>query len=305
MQKFNRKQLINTIKNFLIVILGTAILAFGTAIFIVPFDLITGGVSGIAIVLKNLIPLDISIDLYISILTWSLFILGLIFLGKQFAAKTLLSSLFYPVFYSLFYKLADPNILNGIFVLQNSQYQDIAVLIASIFGGVLVGLGCALSFLGGGSTGGVDILAFMICKWFKRLKSTHVIFAIDAIVIIMGVFAIGDIVLSLIGIISAFVCSMLIDKVFLGSSTAYVAQIVTDKPALICNQVINKMDRTATIVDAKGAYTGSTKQIVIVSFSIREYSTLINIVNQTDSKAFVTIYRAHETHGEGWTNNQI
>ena len=305
MQQINKKQFINTIKNFLIVILGTAILAFGTAIFIVPFDLITGGVSGIAIILSNLIPLNLSIDFYISILTWSLFILGLIFLGKQFAAKTLISSLFYPIFFFLFYKLVDPNILNGIFVLQNSQYQDIAVLIASIFGGVFVGLGCALSFLGGGSTGGVDILAFMICKWFKRLKSTHVIFLIDAIVIIMGVFAIGDIVLSLIGIISAFVCSMLIDKVFLGSSTAYVAQIVTDKSELICKQVINKMDRTATILDAKGAYSGQQKQIVIVSFSIREYATLINIVNQTDSKAFVTVYRAHETHGEGWTQNNI
>ena len=305
MQKLNKKQLVNTIKNFLIVILGTAILAFGTAIFIVPFDLITGGVSGIAIILKNLIPLDISIDLYISVLTWSLFVFGLIVLGKQFAAKTLVSSLFYPVFFSLFYKLVDPNILNGIFVLQNSAYQEIAVLLAAIFGGVLVGLGCALSFLGGGSTGGVDILAFMICKWFKRLKSTHVIFTIDAIVIMMGVFAIGDIVLSLLGIISAFVCSMLIDKVFLGSSTAYVAQIVTDKSALICNQVINKMDRTATIIDAKGAYSGNQKQIVIVSFSIREYSTLINIVNQTDSKAFVTVYRAHETHGEGWTQNTV
>ena len=305
MQKLNKKQLINTIKNFLIVILGTAILAFGTAIFIVPFDLITGGVSGIAIILSNLIPLNLSINFYISILTWSLFILGLIFLGKQFAAKTLASSLFYPVFFSLFYNLVDPNILNGIFILQNSAYQEIAVLIAAIFGGVLVGLGCALSFLGGGSTGGVDILAFMICKWFKRLKSTHVIFLIDAIVIIMGVFAIGDIVLSLLGIISAFVCSMLIDKVFLGSSTAYVAQIVTDKSALICKQVINKMDRTATIIDAKGAYSGQQKQIVIVSFSIREYATLIHIVNQTDSKAFVTVYRAHETHGEGWTQNTV
>jgi uncharacterized membrane-anchored protein YitT (DUF2179 family) len=84
-----------------------------------------------------------------------------------------------------------------------------------------------------------------------------------------------------------------------------VAQIVTDKSSLICNQVINKMDRTATIINAKGAYSGNQKQIVIVSFSIREYSTLINIVNQTDSKAFVTIYRAHETHGEGWTKNTV
>ena len=289
------------LRNCMLVVFGTAVLAFGTSVFIVPFDLVTGGVSGIAIVLEQILPLDIGIDIYIGVLTWSLFILGILLLGKQFAMKTLVSSLCYPIFFSLFHQLVNPNVFNGIFVLQNTAFQDIAVLIAAVFGGVLVGLGCALSFIGGGSTGGVDILAFIICKYCKRLKSTHVIFLIDAIVIILGLFIINDTILSLLGISSALVCSMMIDKVFLGSSTAYVAHIVTDKADYISNQVIQRMDRTATIVDAKGAYSGANKKIVIVSFSIREYSTLISIVKAADFKSFMTIYRAHETHGEGWT----
>ncbi len=291
----------HTIKNCILVLLGTAILAFGTAIFIVPFDLVTGGVSGLAIIFEQLLPWNIHVDIYIGILTWSLFFLGLIFLGKKFAIKTLISSLFYPVFFALFYKLVDPNILNGLFVLQNSSYKEIAVLLAAVFGGVSVGLGCALSFLGGGSTGGVDILAFMICKWFKRLKSTHVIFAIDAMVIIIGVFAINDVVLSMLGIISAFVCSIMIDKVFLGSSSAYVAHIITDNSDAVSQRVIKEMDRTATIADVVGAYSKVGKKMVIVSCNIREYAMLMNIINQEDKKAFVTIFRAHETHGEGWT----
>jgi uncharacterized membrane-anchored protein YitT (DUF2179 family) len=289
------------IRNCTLVLLGTAILAFGTAIFIVPFNLVTGGVSGLAIILEQLLPWNIHIDVYIGVLTWSLFFLGLICLGGKFAAKTLISSLFYPLFFSLFYRLVDPNILNGLFVLQNSAYQEIAVLLGSVFGGVSVGLGCALSFLGGGSTGGVDILAFIICKWFKRLRSTHVIFAIDAIVIILGIFIINDVVLSMLGIISAFICSIMIDKVFLGSSSAYVAHIITDNAEAVSQRVIKEMDRTATIVDAIGAYSKASKKMVIISCNIREYAILMNIVNQEDKKAFVTIFKAHETHGEGWT----
>ena len=296
-----KKSFINTISNWALILFGTGILAFGTAIFIVPFDLITGGVSGIAIILQQWIPIDISIDIYISALTWVLFIIGFLFLGKSFAVKTLLSSLFYPIFFSLFYKLVNPNILNGLFVLQNSMYSETSVLLASIFGGIFVGLGCALTFVAGGSTGGVDIIAFLICKMFKRLKSNHVIFAVDALVIVLGIFAMNDIALSLLGISSAFVCSIMIDKVFLGSSTAYVAQIITEHPISISKCVINEMDRTTTIADVRGGYTGNNKQMVIVSFNIREYGILMNIVNRSDPKAFITIFKAHETHGEGWT----
>lgn len=297
----NKKQITKTIKNSIIVLLGTAVLAFGTAIFIVPFDLVTGGVSGLAIVLNNILPLGISIDVYISILTWSLFLLGLLFLGKNFALKTLLSSLLYPIFFSLFYRLVDPNVLDGIFVLKNTAYGELAVFLAAIFGGAIVGLGCAITFVVGGSTGGVDILAFLICKYAKRLKPSHVVFVLDALIILFGVLAIKDVVLSLIGISSALICSFVIDKVFLGNSAAYVAHIITDHPTDVSQSVIQTMDRTTTIVDVIGAYSGTKKKMVIVSFGIREYAMIMNIINKSDPAAFVTIYKAHETHGEGWT----
>ena len=302
--KLDFRKITTYIFNFFMIIFGTAVLAFGTAIFIVPFNLVTGGVSGLAIVLEKLIPMDLSIDLYITTLTWILFALGLAFLGKDFAAKTLLSTLFYPILFSLFYDLVSPDVMDGFFVLKNSQYGEIAVLLAAIFGGVFVGAGCALTFIAGGSTGGVDVIALLAFKLFKRVKSSYIIFAVDALIIVCGVFIINDIVLSLLGICSAFVCSIMIDRIFLGSAEAFVAQIISNKSEEISRGVIEKMDRTATIVDAVGAYSGENKKMIIVSFSMREYAELMNIINREDPGAFMTITRAHENHGEGWTKQK-
>ncbi len=302
--KLSKRDVITYIKNIFLILFGTAVLAFGTAVFIVPFDLVTGGVSGLAIVIEKAVPFDLSIDFYITSLTWVLFFLGLVFLGNEFAIKTLLSTVFYPAFFTVFYNLVEYESFNGLFVLQNSEYHDIAVLLAAVFGGAFVGAGCAVTFIAGGSTGGVDVLSFLLCKVFKKLKSSYVIFGIDAAIVVLGIFIIEDLVLSLLGITSAFVCAAVIDRVFLGSSTAYVAQIISNKSEEISRGVIEKMDRTATIIDAVGAYSGERKKMIIVSFSIREYSELMNIINHEDPGAFMTISRAHENHGEGWTHEK-
>jgi uncharacterized membrane-anchored protein YitT (DUF2179 family) len=108
------------------------------------------------------------IDIVIGIITWGLFFLGLIILGWDFAIKTLVSTIVYPIAISLFLKMVSPDFLDGIFYLQGSPYANIALIISALFGGLCVGTGCALTFLGGGSTGGMDILAFMFCKVFKK-----------------------------------------------------------------------------------------------------------------------------------------
>lgn len=302
--QLTKHDIINYTKSIILIIFGTAVLAFGAAIFLVPFDLVTGGVSGLAIVLQKIIPIDFSIDFYLTVLTWGLFILGFFFLGKSFALKTLISTIFYPILFTLFYNLVEYKVLNGIFVLQNSDYHEIAVLLAALFGGAFTGAGCAITFRAGGSSGGVDILAFLICKIFKRVKSSYIIFAIDATIVILGVFIIEDLVLSLLGILSALVCTTVIDKIFLGGDDAYVAQIVSNKSVEISRGVIEILDRTATIVDATGAYSGEPKKMIIVSFSMREYSELMNIINKEDPTAFMTISKVYENHGEGWTSEK-
>lgn len=300
--KSKKREVLRYIKNILLVIAGTLVLSFGTAIFILPFDLVTGGVSGLAIVIHRLLPAEIvSIDTIITVITWALFLLGLIVLGKSFALKTLISTVIYPLGVSLFLKLADPSFLNGFFCLSTSAHAETSLILATVIGGVFVGAGCAITFIGGGSTGGVDIIAFTFCKIFKRLKNSVAFFCIDAVIVVLGMFIIGDFVLTLLGILSAFVSAMMVDKVFIGSSRSFIAQIITEKPEEINRLIIERVDRTSTIVDVIGGYSGEKKKMLIVSFTVNQYAEILNVINKVDKAAFVTIHQAHEINGEGWT----
>lgn len=302
MKKISLKKLLPTLKNISLVTLGTVLISIGTAIFLVPFDLIAGGMSGIAIIVENLIDSEyVTIDLVVTVLTWGFFALGLITLGKSFAMKTLVSTVVYPVAFSAVLRLADPEVLGGYFYLAGSEYNQIAFVLAAIIGGALVGTGCALAFLGGGSTGGVDIIALTLSKYFPKLKSSKVLFAIDTTIVILGVFVIKNFVVSMLGIVSALVSALMVDRVFLGGSKALVAHIITDKHEELNRLIIDEVHRTSTIVDVVGGYTGDKKKMIIVSFTMRQYPDLLSAINRADKYAFVTFHRAHEINGEGWT----
>ncbi|MEE1279757.1 MAG: YitT family protein [Oscillospiraceae bacterium] len=287
-------------KNILLTIAGTAILAFGTAIFIIPFDIVAGGMSSIAIILSKIITF-LSVEQLITIIIWTFFFMGFIVLGKDFAIKTLISAIVYPAAISVFGKLVSPNVLGGFFDIKNSVHNEIALLMAAVVGGALIGAGCAVTFLGGGSTGGTDIIAFTLCKFFKKWRSSVVIFIVDAAIIALGMFILNDFIISLLGIVCTLVCAIVIDKVFLGGSKAFVAQIITSNPDQITAEVIEKLERTTTIVDVTGGYTMENKKMVMVSFTMRQYVDLVSIVNRADGLAFVTVYSAHEIIGEDWT----
>jgi uncharacterized membrane-anchored protein YitT (DUF2179 family) len=217
--------------------------------------------------------------------------------------KTLVSTIVYPIGVAIFSNITNPEFMGGFFNLQLSQHSGVGVLLAALFSGVLIGFGCALTFLGGGSTGGVDVIAFIACKIFKRLRSSVAIFVVDASAVLFGMFVIGDFVLSLLGIVSAFVAALVVDKVFIGGSKAFVAHIVTDKYEEINQLIIEKLDRTTTIVDVTGGYSKMGKKMLMVSFSMNEYSELMSIITKNDREAFLTVNQAHEIHGEGWTKH--
>ncbi len=293
-------KLLNNLKSILLVIAGTLVLAFGTAVFIIPFDLVVGGISSIAIILNKILPF-LTIDLLITAVTWTLFFVGLFTLGKGFALKTLISTIIYPIGIALFSRLTDPGVLGGIFDLRTSDYSEISILLAALFGGVLVGAGCALTFLGGGSTGGVDILAFLICRASQKLRSSVVIFCMDAAAVVIGLFIMGDLVITLLGISSAFVAAAVIDKLFLGESKAFIAQIISNNFTEINRCVAEELERTTSILDVEGGYSGEKKKMLMVSFTMDQYNDLMGIISKTDPDAFITIHRAHEINGEGWT----
>ncbi|MBP5342697.1 YitT family protein [bacterium] len=301
-KNFTKENTLKLISNTLLVLLGTFILAMGTEMFIIPQELDTGGVSGIAICFKYA-GIEFSTEIIIGIIGWILFFLGLIFLGWSFSAQTLISTITYPLFLLLinficskysFLLIAESQSLAG--------NPALITLLSSLFGGILVGAGCAITFVGGGSTGGVDIITFIICKYFKRIKSSASIFIIDAIIVILG-FIINkdhDIALCLEGVFSAFIAALVVDRIFVGQSDSFAAYIITDKYQEITDEVINKLNRTTSILDIEGGYTKEMKKMLIVSFTIRQYTQVMSIITRYDRKAFTIIHRTHEIDGEGF-----
>lgn len=290
-----------TLKSFLQVVFGTLVLAAGVSLFMIPFNLVAGGVTGLAIALNLVIPLEfVTVELLITVLSWAFFILGLIFVGKGFAFKTLVSTAVYPTAVAAFSFIVSPDVLGGYFYLPGSSSPEVALVLATVAGGGLVGAGVAIAMLAGSSTGGVDTLAVMICKYFPKIKISFVTFTIDATVIILGAVAVGNLVISMLGILSAAVSSMIVNMIFLGGRRALCAHVVSEKYEDIRDAVIKEMDRTVTLLDATGGYSGDVKRVIFVSFTMREYSTMMKIIRRIDPTAFVTIERAHEINGLGW-----
>lgn len=307
----DKKKFLQMLRNTGFVILGTFILAFGVGMFIFPFNLVTGGVSGLGIILQELLS-DIEIlknvksDVYSAIVNWILFIVGFFVLGKDFAAKTLVSTAVYPFALWLVKLLIYSSPLSNLLNMQNYQadYNQLILIIATVFGGACIGAGCAFTFLGGGSTGGIDVIALSLSKCIKKLKNSVAFFICDATIIVVGALAINNIIITLLGVISAFICALAIDKLFLGESSAFIAHIVSDKYEEVNEMVITKMQRTTTIVDAVGGYSGKGKKMVIVTFAMRQYAMFCALMDSIDKNAFVTVHRAHEINGEGWTYNE-
>lgn len=287
------------LKNTIQVILGSIVLAFGTSAFIIPHDLIIGGVSGIALVLDHVIPLEfLTIDIIIGVISWMLFLVGFIVLGKSFAIKTLISTIFYTLGVSLFTRLFEIKAVSD-FIL-GSNHPELSMLLAAVFGGVTVGVGCAITFRAGGSTGGVDVIALTICKYFRFLKSSAVIFVIDATIVLFGAFVLHDMSLTLLGVLAAFVSSIVLERVLLWGNGALVAEIITSCPDEITEAVINEIDRTSTKIQIVGGYSKKDGQMLKISFELRQYRPLMNIVKRYDPKAFTMVYKAHEIRGARW-----
>ena len=295
---FLKRNKLYNIKNICLLVFGTLIISFATAVFILPNSLVVGGVSGISVVLSNI--LKINTEILVFIITWLMFILSFFFLGKNFTLKSLISSILFPFGVSFFGRIINSSFFSAYLNITSANYSEISILLSAIFGGVLIGIGLSLSFFGGGSTGGVDILAFIISKKIPKIKTSTAIFIIDAIIIILGIFVIKDLTISLLGVTSAFISAQVIDRLFLSDSKAFIAQIVTSKHLEINRDITNTLKRTSSIINILGGYSMKENKMLLVTFSYNQYNDLIRIIKKNDPKAFVMVIRGHEIYGPRW-----
>ncbi len=292
-----RNDLARQIIRIVLVVIGTLILAFGTAIFLTKLNIVSGGIGGIGIIVQNYFPNFEVIDITAFILTWILWVIGLIFVGKDFALRTLVSSIVYPFALALFLRV-------GVF-------QDLAetvagdgstgnLLLCAVFGGVFVGAGVALTFLGGGSSGGVDILCFIIEK-YTGLRQSISSFIIDGVIIILGMTLIPDnFVNALCGIIAAFLCALMIEFMYNSNQNAYQADIISVHNDEISRYIQDELGRGVTIIEAKGGYHGDDRPILRVVFDRSQLNKLRDYVAKVDPNAFMTITTTSAVYGEGF-----
>ena len=305
------KKFIRFALNYFAVIIGTFLLAFGSVIFLAESELVAGGISGIAIIVQHFVQVNVY-DYIAGGLTAMFWILGLIFLGKDFAIKTLLSSILYIGFTFLFVRIPFFNDLAKQFAgtTGGGTSQAGNLILCAIFGGVFTGGGVALTFLGGGSTGGVDVIQVLISKYTK-IKESVSSFIIDAMIIIVGIIAIqvsGNAssdgwTRALCGILAAFVTAALIEVVYIRNQTSYQVDIISSEWEKISEYAQNELERGATIIRAEGGYKGEERVILRVVFDKSQYEKIRKFIAETDPKAFITFTQTNAVYGEGFRNN--
>lgn len=272
-------------KDLLLIILGNLLLAFTVTFFILPYEILTGGIFGVAIALKPILPMVDTNYIGYAIIALT-FILGAIFLGKSFALKTVISSVVYPIFLEMF---------------RNVPFEvTTEPLLASLYGGLLTGVAVGLVFRAKGSTGGMDIFPLIMNKYFN-IKHSQGMLIIDGLTVILGLSTLG-IEHVLLGLVSVFASSFAIDRVImLGSESAKSVYIISDYLHIINERIQTEIERGTTIIKASGGYSKEPRDIIMCVITVEQYPVLQSIVQEEDENAFIIVNEAHEILGEGFS----
>lgn len=271
------------IKDILIILFGNFLVAVSVQYFILPFDILTGGVAGFAVALSPIIPL--SEETIINILVIGLFILGWLILGKEFALKTFLSSIVYPIFITILGKFPIP--------------LDISPLLASIYSGIIGGLGIGIVLRRGSSTGGMDIPP-LILNHYTGIETSKFILLTDGLTCLLGLLN-YPIESLLNGLISVFLSSLVINKIEISyGSDSLSVQVISSNWEIINQEVLKQLNRGVTIVDVQGGYTMKEHKMLLIVIDKREYPILLDILDKYDKNAFVITNPVQSVHGEGF-----
>ena len=311
-------------KNFLFIFIGAMVVAFGDSFFLLRMNIIAGGVSSMSILLHRIPGFDIiPLNAWVYIVTWTFFVLGLILLGVKYAFHTLIYTIFYPIFNSLFTLMIENVVVDGSHILDIASLgNDIAIsngvistqgnegtmlmvayFVAAILGGLISGSGIGLTLSGGGSSGGTDVIN-LLANRYLHIKVGTSSFIVDAFLIVMGFFTNGyNLLPTLVGLITALLCSLMIDKVFLGNNQYYLAMIVSEKYEDINQFITEELGRGSTLVYAKGGYTNKDTMVLEVCFDRQDYNIIRDSINTFDPDAFVMVVQTKEILGYGFSRS--
>ena len=265
-------------------ILGSAVFAAGFAFFLEPNDLSPGGISGLALILVEILQFG-SVGTLSILINLPLFLLGGMKIGKRFFIGSLigmtLSSLLIDAFSAIGMPAVEP-------------------VIAIVYGGVLCGLGIGLVFACGTSTGGSDILVRLLKLRYRNVPIGQISLTFDAIVVLLTGLVFRDMNKALYTGITVYLCGKMVDAVVYSFDYSKVALIITREYEAVAREVGARLDRGATFLHGEGSYTGESTKVVLVAIKKQQLAELKELVMELDPSAFVIVQEAHQVLGDGF-----
>ncbi|KUO71774.1 MAG: hypothetical protein APF77_18670 [Clostridia bacterium BRH_c25] len=273
---------------FFMIILGGAIGGISFNVFLIPHKLLSGGVSGIALILKYIF--DLNPGVLIFVFNIPIFLAGYKFVDREFIILSLIGMTAFSVSIDMFS------------FLRNVIYID-DTLLSCLYGGVLNGIGMGIVFRNRASQGGIDIIAVIVKKYFSmNLGST-------SLIINFGIVAVASVFyglkLAMYTLVSMYVASAVLDRVQQGFGRSKSVMIITDNEQQVADAILQTLDRGVTYLEGEGAYTKNKKRVIYCIVTLNQLSKLKQIVSEADSNAFMTVSDTSEVLGHGFVQRGI
>ncbi len=282
-EKRNKLRLKKYFFEFFQIIIGTFFMAAAVSLFLLPNQLSSGGFTGIATILYYFLKLPMGVS--ILLLNIPLFILAFIKKGKSFVFKGIIGTVFLSVF---------------IDILDRYQALTTDSFLACIYGGIIMGVGTSIILRANASTGGSDMLAYVIREYKPSYRTGNLIVIIDTVIIILNAIFFRKIEIGLYSAITIYLMGKVIDILFEGINFTKLIYIISDKYLMISNEIIKEIGRGTTGIYAKGMYTNEEKMMLLCVASRNEAMRIKQISKKIDPRSFVIISNAREAYGLGF-----
>ncbi len=274
--------MINKIKSYLIILTGITLTAISTGLFYIPNEIVTGGVAGIATILY---PIGIPPGAVYFVLNIFLLAFSYKILGRQFVFNSILSVVLISILVQVFSEL--PPITNDIFL-------------SSLFGSVLFGLGASLTFIENANTGGTDIIGRLIQSKYTYFPIGKLLLIIDGVIIFISLLVFKNFNLALYGLFGLFISAFVIDFVIDRLNSSKLAFVVTSNGEEISKLIIQNSKRGVTVLNARGAYSGERKNLLICAIKNRQMPEFHQMITEADKNAFIIFAKSEKIFGLGF-----
>ena len=279
-------------KNIIYMILGPVFMALAVNLIFEPSQMVIGGVSGLAIIIKDVskpyVDGGINIGFFNLIVNSILILIAIFVLGRKYVKRMLLSAIAFSI---------------ALFAIPIPEAITKDYFLCAVFGGVFTGIGLGMIFIADASTGGTDLTAAIIHKYFKNVEITKIVAFLDFIIVAGGFFVFGAIP-TFYAIISIFISMKVADGMVAGFNYSRMVYIISDESDLIANRIMNEVDRGVTGVYIKGMYSNNNRNMLLCVVENRELVKINEISREIDPNSFIIVSHVLEVLGNGFIKSK-